>query len=275
MRGDDRPAPRPEPHPGGTPPRARGRRRARAQRRPCPRNTPACAGTTSGATASSSRSREHPRVRGDDGDSTPGLHRTSGTPPRARGRRGRAIAVRPPRRNTPACAGTTAGAVRLPPGGGEHPRVRGDDACSTRHGTTVLGNTPACAGTTNVARLVRERLKEHPRVRGDDSCEGLLEGGADGTPPRARGRPAHPVASPPDLGNTPACAGTTRWARTWRARTTEHPRVRGDDPRRHTRVSRGQGTPPRARGRRRRADPVRRSSGNTPACAGTTLGLRT
>ena len=73
-----------------------------------------------------------------------------------------------------------------------------------------------------------------------------------------------------DVGNTPACAGTTRCS-TRRSRTSwEHPRVRGDDALVHDGNYLVSGTLPRARGRppQHVVDDPRR--GNTPTCAGTT-----
>ena len=232
-------------------------------------------------------------MRGDD--ETEGLYREAlgGTPPRARGRRPRSDGHPARSRNTPACAGTTwprRGSRRR---AAEHPRVRGDDIGGRRHvfgedGTPPrargrhgvdhvhapgAGNTPACAGTTRRRASASVATPEHPRVRGDDRCSITSSIGAQGTPPRARGRPPAPKSETPSLGNTPACAGTTNdqdLNRDWIA---EHPRVRGDDVRVGAVVVDDRGTPPRARGRRGRRDRRDQQVRNTPACAGTTSAM--
>ena len=229
MRGDDAPKP-------CTP-------------RPSGGNTPACAGTTPCRRWRRRTTREHPRVRGDDLECAAGCGGPVGTPPRARGRPSGTATSATSARNTPACAGTTAG----PPGTAaprtEHPRVRGDDppfeGVQLRHGGTPprargrrgqvpgdlpqRGNTPACAGTTSPFpswtgwRTEHPRVRgddlaigvavasvaEHPRVRGDDYVQGSIRSDRDGTPPRARGRRLGVVADQLLQRNTPACAGTT------------------------------------------------------------------
>ena len=208
-------------------------------------------------------------MRGDDPGATGSCSSECGTPPRARGRRVRRLPARVRQRNTPACAGTTTGPVRLVGLLGEHPRVRGDDhvwpvsavphpgtpprargrlACYSSRGTEA-GNTPACAGTTRPSAGSSTGAPEHPRVRGDDARVEHLSAGFDGTPPRARGRLRGRVdgqaagGTPPRARgrldprrdpsvvqrNTPACAGTTRSQGQEVGRPEEHPRVRGDD----------------------------------------------
>ena len=113
-------------------------------------------------------------------------------------------------------------------------------------------------------------LAEHPRVRGDDRGRPRTGSWQRGTPPRARGRQRAPVGSGGLRRNTPACAGTTPPPTCPQARTTEHPRVRGDDTTESNPYAIHIGTPPRARGRRRCARRCGTWRGNTPACAGTT-----
>jgi len=88
-----------------------------------------------------------------------------------------------------------------------------------------------------------------PRVRGDELARARFGGLVTGTPPRARGRVPPPQRAARRRGNTPACAGTRRSPRAGRRRSSEHPRVRGDERALHQRVPRHDGTPPRARGR--------------------------
>ena len=88
--------------------------------------TPACAGTSLRMRASCTGWRAHPRVRGDILPEPAFDAVLLGSPPRARGHH--RPHPRPPVRPglTPACAGTSVGAVALDQLGGAHPRVRGD-----------------------------------------------------------------------------------------------------------------------------------------------------
>ncbi len=130
----------------GTPPRARGRLVLDV---PTPRtagNTPACAGTTRSPRVRSPWTREHPRVRGDDLVSVVEPLVEEGTPPRARGRLSVGRRARSRRGNTPACAGTTGRGAPLRGGGGEHPRVRGDDDLSSSDYGEESGTPPRARG---------------------------------------------------------------------------------------------------------------------------------
>ena len=75
-------------------------------------------------------------------------------------------------------------------------------------------------------------------------------------------------------GNTPACAGKTWGEQPVQPLPREHPRVRGEDTHDERFLSVGLGTPPRARGRPSREREAEVLAGNTPACAGKTLGSR-
>ncbi len=89
-------------------------------------------------------------------------------------------------------------------------------------------------------------------------------------PPRARGRPEQGAQHPPDVGATPAGAGTTGWQRGHSSRASSYPRGRGDDRGHLAGVQTDGELPPRARGRLHRHDERVRHPGATPAGAGTT-----
>ncbi len=132
----------------------------------------------------------------------------------------------------------------------EHPRVRGDD--DTRKAErSIASGTP-------------------PRVRGDDQPPLFRDESPYGTPPRARGRRRVALRRRALAGNTPACAGTTARSQTKGPRSSEHPRVRGDDLAITATSPTPSGTPPHARGRPRDARVAGPLGRNTPACAGTT-----
>jgi len=193
-------------------------------------------------------------------------------------------------RNTPACAGTTRREWTPGHRRREHPRVRGDNRDFTGVKSSIAGtpprargrhrngggegadagNTPACAGTTGEGRCPIRRCTEHPRVRGDDTVRNYSEYPVRGTPPRARGRLPDNAPQCRAVGNTPACAGTTRCGSSSVAGSWEHPRVRGDDRDGHGAGRSHRGTPPRARGRPLLLTVQCLDDRNTPACAGTT-----
>jgi len=103
-------------------------------------------------------------------------------------------------------------------------------------------------------------------VREDDDTADVFGVPINGTPPRARGRSAGGPLPEPEVGNTPACAGTTSNCANATPVRPEHPRVRADDPGTRPTGHEAGGTPPRARGRPE-PEPVGRSiDRNTPAC---------
>src|SRR5690606_14902240 len=106
----------------------------------------------------------------------------------------------------------------------------------------------ASAGRTRWCAAVRCGAAEHPRVGGEDGMSDYPEIAARGTPPRRRGGPQLEGRLDRGVRNTPASAGRTSAICRSRPRTTEHPRVGGEDhgtPTAH--ISNG-GTPPRRRG---------------------------
>ena len=189
----------------------------------------------------------HPRVRGDVGASARCASRI-GAHPRVRGDvgdRGR-------------------GAVEI----GAHPRVRGDVCVSSLSGQRRRGLTPACAGTSAPGLSGRCRARAHPRVRGDVLSDAGSPGLRQGSPPRARGRHERQIGQcPPGL--TPACAGTSEAIEFDLLTHGAHPRVRGDVQAGPSRGVADEGSPPRARGRRRMIPTPQSITGLTPACAGT------
>ncbi len=76
------------------------------------------------------------------------------------------------------------------------------------------------------------------------------------------------------MGNSPACAGTTRRSRSGSSTGSEQPRVCGDDCSISCTLTAPTGTAPRARGRHVLGPDTAGRPGNSPACAGTTPGRR-
>ena len=91
----------------GLPPRARGRLALAHGPGGGSGTTPACAGKTGPRARAWSRTRDYPRVRGEDDERVGSAHLKAGLPPRARGRRRALLVLGPGHGTTPACAGKT------------------------------------------------------------------------------------------------------------------------------------------------------------------------
>ena len=151
-----------------TPPRARGRLSNQYCRATNQGTTPVCAGKTCSFPAVFRRSRNHPRVRGEDRSPATSAESYTEPPPCARGRLQQRLPTKPRYRTTPACAGKTASHFATTSFIKNHPRVRGEDsffiflsfryeeppprARRRRRQKAVdhkaQRNTPACAGKT-------------------------------------------------------------------------------------------------------------------------------
>ena len=131
MRGEDLDGLGPEWRYGGSPPHARGRRVPDIARPSFLGITPACAGKTFSARKSEPRSRDHPRMRGEDSSGGISGPWEPGSPPHARGRPTGMVHGRGEARITPACAGKTAASTSRPLRLTDHPRMRGEDSASS------------------------------------------------------------------------------------------------------------------------------------------------
>ena len=216
----------------------------------------------------------------------------TGTSPRARGKPPRMAGVVMAGGNIPACAGKTVIDHPDSEGGGEHPRVRGENGQPEKfyahpRGTSprargklvchpLIGflqrNIPACAGKTGSPAGSKIEAEEHPRVRGENKSQTDSKPYANGTSPRARGKRELWHGTKTAAGNIPACAGKTRRVGILAARQTEHPRVRGENSLMGEIRNQEDGTSPRARGKLSlRANSIHHQR-NIPTCAGKTVG---
>ena len=189
---------------------------------------------------------------------------------------------------TPACAGKSTHVHCDACGGGDHPRVRGEEGKSLMFWALEWGSpprargrdpnfglgrsrrriTPACAGKSSKSSITSGFSTDHPRVRGEEFSAYLLYSPAPGSPPRARGRVSLREGIPPGLGITPACAGKSGGCMEADSGIWDHPRVRGEEGSDARLAVPMRGSPPRARGRV--PSGLRHSvlQGITPACAG-------
>ena len=156
---------------------------------------------------------------------------------------------------------------------GSSPRVRGARTMVVSS-SPPHGIIPACAGSTLQSSRTKCTRTDHPRVCGEHHY--LLQDDitSPGSSPRVRGAPNSVLVHYPDVGIIPACAGST-------SRRNRRCRVRGDHPRvcgEHAMCSDASvarvGSSPRVRGARSYVESRNSPVGIIPACAGSTVGLR-
>ena len=132
------------------------------------------------------------------------------------------------------------------------------------------GITPACAGTTASCTAGGSFAKDHPRVCGNHPFCLVEPVSHPGSPPRVREPLSEIAKAIPQVGITPACAGTTLTQKTNSITLRDHPRVCGNHGSTRWDSTVPQGSPPRVR------EPLCiyghdiDKVGITPACAGTT-----
>ena len=233
----------------GSPPHARGRRTLSIPSPRRPGITPACAGKTAVQTGSKSRSKDHPRMRGEDDEMLSTQKIKLGSPPHARGRRPGFERKALMQGITPACAGKTAVQTGSKSRSKDHPRMRGEDVRDPHklgecegspphargrpmldvHNEVNWWITPACAGKTSCMNARRTESPDHPRMRGEDRKSPGFSGSGSGSPPHARGRRTRssPTCRPARI--TPACAGKTVSTASASLASWDHPRMRGED----------------------------------------------
>ena len=212
----------------GSPPRVRGEGPDRFYQAGPVRITPACAGRSGVLRYNVTDVKDHPRVCGEKRGKQILERGGRGSPPRVRGEVVRNHLEPHGTRITPACAGRSC--TRSAPGSGcsgSPPRVRGEVASSISVATRK-GITPACAGRSCFSVAAKSTTTDHPRVRGEKRPSGVTVTCSEGSPPRARGEVGCDVCKRDLRRITPACAGRS-WPRSrGRARSWDHPRVRGE-----------------------------------------------
>ena len=253
--------------------------------------TPAYAGTTRLSFLCCCCCRDHPRLRGNYVNGSSCVMLSRGSPPLTRELP--AFTSIPCACNgiTPAYAGTTSAKSDGNLLDQDHPRLRGNYSPETFSKICAPGSppltrelpmhrrlrksirriTPAYAGTTRNLLVDGSGKRDHPRLRGNyfpivDKVPLIM-----GSPPLTRELLDASRRSGAAAGITPAYAGTTRPAVTWKKTDRDHPRLRGNYNAIDASSASNPGSPPLTRELRfNPADPVR-AKGITPAYAGTTL----
>ena len=273
---------------GGSPPLARGtapwvRPYAQVQR-----ITPACAGNSIRGIRHASRTRDHPRLRGEQRFSKKARDVSQGSPPLARGTARNRLKLDSRSRITPACAGNRQTIDTDDAPSEDHPRLRGEQrgvrsamatcrgspplargtACQDSGRTPLPGITPACAGNSQVKFGKQLFHGDHPRLRGEQFISISSNVCTLGSPPLARGTGRGLSLSVLPYGITPACAGNSprpRYIVHWRK---DHPRLRGEQRKWAVTEICRIGSPPLARGTAHHVGLGCRQKRITPACAG-------
>ncbi len=170
----------------------------------------------------------------------------------------------PPHTRGAPCTWTACGPPPGPP-----PHTRGAPGPQGVDGPPV-GTTPAYAGSTASARARARGVRDHPRIRGEHPAPHPGGQGARGPPPHTRGAPVPGDPAHEPRGTTPAYAGSTCCAKNPRARSRDHPRIRGEHSAKYLGDIMDQGPPPHTRGAHPCGACPCRCGGTTPAYAGST-----
>ena len=234
--------------------------------------------------------RKHPHERGEDEGKISQIVLPAETPPRAWGRLQAFRLWDGRRRNTPTSVGKTWPACGASRWSKKHPHERGEDVshttgyvnnvetpprawgrrCLHARGLPGTGNTPTSVGKTATPRRRPRAGRKHPHERGEDGTEGTVRTGREETPPRAWGRPYVRWLLYFSSGNTPTSVGKTLVHSLKRYKPEKHPHERGEDAAFKAGHGVQQETPPRAWGRRTKAQRGQTGKGNTPTSVGKT-----
>ena len=172
----------------------------------------------------------------------------------------------------------------------DHPRVCGENRCSTKACCCTIGSpprvrgkprtrrvklsssriTPACAGKTALYSGSSAANGDHPRVCGENSITVVSSPFGQGSPPRVRGKRTNSRNLAVKRRITPACAGKTVEDDRWHRISQDHPRVCGENFISPISGLIAPGSPPRVRGKRERLARTPYNQRITPACAGKT-----
>ena len=276
----------------GSSPHTRGARRRCGPCRRCGRIIPAYAGSTPPHPTAPSSTPDHPRIRGEHVDPiTIGIGQW-GSSPHTRGAQVPVPLLQRSARIIPAYAGSTWGCTWLGMVTTDHPRIRGEHVHIEAPRCPQMGSSPhtrgarrhwparrtrsriipAYAGSTSAAAASCLRLWDHPRIRGEHCCWGALVFPPGGSSPHTRGarHRRRPDGRPARI--IPAYAGSTHHQSRRLGGRKDHPRIRGEHPRRGAGPHRGAGSSPHTRGARGPPAGDSCPPGIIPAYAGSTTG---
>ena len=110
---------------------------------------------------------------------------------------------------------------------GSPPRVRGKAVWKDIK-QAEAGITPACAGKSAFPEFEGNAVRDHPRVCGEKTFTVKNVPGAEGSPPRVRGKAMMPTNALIVRRITPACAGKSQSYHQPCSAMWDHPRVCGE-----------------------------------------------
>ena len=255
---------------------------------------PACAGKTRKGGVCGGRAGAHPRVCGENIETTVPTYTLRGSSPRVRGKRGRRCARGLGIRLIPACAGKTWLPIRQHLKGWAHPRVCGENAKVRAVVIRCLGSSPrvrgkllhnqrqsrrlrlipACAGKTTPKQLHSASHRAHPRVCGENLRRDVGDCFDKGSSPRVRGKRSEQVCQGLAFRLIPACAGKTQRAGLPGPGFPAHPRVCGENDTKFEGSWAEGGSSPRVRGKQWFDGTGSPTGRLIPACAGKTRELQ-
>jgi hypothetical protein len=205
----------------------RARPRPRSRNAPRPVNSPLC-GNTAVTTSNRGLRPVHLRVCGEHS-------RSRASSPRLRGTRDRVVAPADwPRFIPRVCGEHVRPAIFCAFTAGSSPCVRGtlgDAHCPH----FIRRFIPARAGNAHHASMPRRPPAVHTRVCGEHTVDQESPTGMSGSSPRVRGTHCRGILRNAGRRFTPACAGNTRKPTRPNDRSSVHPRVWGNTPRRRSR----------------------------------------
>ena len=150
---------------------------------------------------------------------------------------------------------------------GSPPRMRGK-ACLKNWNKRCPRITPAYAGKSSRQPMHSTLPRDHPRVCGEKACMQCTLQGHGGSPPRMRGKGISCCCRKRPGGITPAYAGKSSQTAEHPSIMQDHPRVCGEKSSPTSSHRKGQGSPPRMRGKALAPAPTIDIIGITPAYAG-------
>ena len=136
----------------GSPPLARGTGGVAVLYAPVGGITPACAGNRAEVGCDAWWYWDHPRLRGEQGDSTSADCVQVGSPPLARGTAFLEYTMILLAGITPACAGNSVFGIYHDTFGGDHPRLRGEQEDTAYFPVNSVGSPPLARGTAYYGR---------------------------------------------------------------------------------------------------------------------------
>ena len=211
----------------GSPPRVRGKGKNAYRPERTTGITPACAGKSPFFPGVPGLRWDHPRVCGEKNIPQIHISRSTGSPPRVRGKVVESWNSCVFSGITPACAGKSRATAAQQRAGRDHPRVCGEKLIASKRETLCTGSpprvrgkafiaeirtravriTPACAGKSKRIAPSSVLFGDHPRVCGEKAVSVTPIRESSGSPPRVRGKEWLLLAHVIVHRITPACAG--------------------------------------------------------------------